>query len=229
MGQSDVGDGADHLAELVGEVEHLVVRGLGAAIGVRAGGVVPVLWRPEVVVDHVEPVLAEDPGDRVELGQVEEAARADQRGDHTGPAPQIGEPVDGAEAGVDDVEGPPAERAQRVVHVGVRELGGDAGIGRQPTGGLDGGSREVEPGHPGPATGPSEGVGTDVALQVDEVEPVDRAHLLDLERPQRVGAVADPVEVVEAAGGVDRHPLVPPGAVGLPPPLDHPATLPTVS
>jgi hypothetical protein len=48
--------------------------------------------------------VLEDPGDRVELGQVKEAPGLDQLRNYHGPAPDVREPVERPEAGVDNVE-----------------------------------------------------------------------------------------------------------------------------
>ena len=101
-----------------------VVAGRELQVGVAALLVVVevlALGIVEVVDLDLELVLGEDPGERVELAQVEEAAGLEQLGDDPGPARQVGKPVERAEAGVDDVEPLAAERRDGVVDVGLDE------------------------------------------------------------------------------------------------------------
>jgi hypothetical protein len=74
----------------------------------------------KVVEDHAQVVVSEDPGEGVKLDQVEEPAGDEERRDHGRPPPQVGEPVERAEAGVDDVE----PLAPKGVGGGV-DVGGD--------------------------------------------------------------------------------------------------------
>jgi hypothetical protein len=52
-----------------------------------------------------------------------------------------------------------------------------------------------------------------VALEVDKALARDVAHLLDLERVERAPPGPEALDVVEAAGGMNRDALVPPGTV----------------
>jgi hypothetical protein len=107
------------------------------------------------------------------------------------------------------------------------EAGGDPGGRRGGAGGSDGGRREVEAGHRCALAGPRERVEPEVALEVDEPSTGHVAELVDLEVPQRGrgGVEEEPIEVVEVAGGMDRDPLLPPGAVPFLPRFIHPASL----
>jgi hypothetical protein len=91
----------------------------------------------------------------VELREVEEAAGAHEAGRHRGPPRYVRQPVEGAEARVDDVEGPVPEGLPRLVDVRADELGLDPDLGGEPPGRFDGGGREVEARDAGAAAGPA--------------------------------------------------------------------------
>lgn len=179
--QAGAEDGGQHVAEGVLPLDARRVLEPGALVGV--GALVVPAERPAVEVPVLDRARlpAEDVGDGVELRQVEPSAGTQQVADQLGPAGQVGEPDQRAEAGVGDVEGATAERAARVVDVGLHELGIQARLRGDPAGGRDGLAREVEPGDPGAPPRPGQGVEAEVALEVDEVEPVDRAELVHLE------------------------------------------------
>src|SRR5262249_52559750 len=84
-------------------------------------------------------------------------------------------------------------------------------------GGVQGGPREVEPGHRGAAPGPAQRVQADMTHQVQQTLAGYITDLVGLERAQHVPAGQDAVHVVEGAGGVQRHPLVPVRPVEVPP------------
>jgi hypothetical protein len=149
----------------------------------------------------------------VELAEVQRAAFREERVDDPGPAIQVRQPVECAEARVDDVEALPAERLDGVVDVGGDEAGIEIRLLRKRVRRVDRGLREVEADYRGAAPRPREAVEPEVALQVDEPLARDVADLLDLERPQRRAARAEPLDVVEVARDVDRNALVPPRAV----------------
>lgn len=147
---------------------------------------------------------------------MEAPARPQQVVHHVGPRRQVGQPVECTEARVDHVERPAAEGSRRVVDVGLDEVGLDADALR------DAASRghrlagEVEARDPGATTGPRQRVQAEVALQVDQVQPIDRTDRLDLDGPQRVVRAGDEaLGVVEAAADVVGDPLVPEAAVQL--------------
>lgn len=54
-----------------------------------------------------------------------------------------------------------------------------------------------------------------MTLQVQQLQVVDVADLVELEGVEDLGTGAESVEVVEGAGGIDQDPLVPVPAVGL--------------
>jgi len=71
----------------------------------------------------------------VELDDVEDPARPEQPVHHLGPGPEVGEPAQGADAGVDDVEPLLAEGGGGVVDVGLHP----ADVEAAPAGELVGG------------------------------------------------------------------------------------------
>jgi hypothetical protein len=66
----------------------------------------------------------------------------------------------------------------------LHELGVQSELRGQLSRPLDGRGREVQPNHPGAATGPAQRVDAEVALQVDDVLAGDVSDLDELERPQ---------------------------------------------
>ena len=74
----------------------------------------------------------------MDLGYIEHSFRAEHLVDHPGPPGKVGEPVEGADPGVDDIEAATAERTGGVEDVGTDELGVEAAIAGQPGGHLDG-------------------------------------------------------------------------------------------
>jgi hypothetical protein len=53
------------------------------------------------------------------------------------------------------------------------------------------------PAHPSAEAGPRQRVEPEVALEVHQVEPVNRSYLLHLERAQRDASGLEPLDVVE--------------------------------
>jgi hypothetical protein len=149
----------------------------------------------------------------VKLGQVEKPATDEERGDHGRPPPQVREPVERAEAGVDDVEPLAVEGIRGGVDVGGDKPGVEAGLRSERVGGFDAGSGEVEADDRRAAARPGERVEAEVALEVDEALARDVPRLLDLERVERAPPGPEALDVVEAAGSVNRDALVPPGPV----------------
>ncbi len=136
-GHAPAEDGADEVRDRVhplvaGEVLEGVV-GVGVAGPVRLvpageGGVDGVLADGGAVLDHGRP-------HGVELDDVEDPARPEQPVHHLGPGPEVGEPAQGADAGVDDVEPLLAEGGGGVVDVGLHP----ADVEAAPAGELVGG------------------------------------------------------------------------------------------
>jgi hypothetical protein len=149
----------------------------------------------------------------VKLGQVEEAARDEERGDHRRPSRQVGEPVERAETRVDDVEPLALEGVGGGIDVGGDKPAVEVGVRREGVGGFDPGGGEVEADDRRAAARPGERVEAEVALEVDKALARDVADLLDRERVQRAPSGPEALDVVEAAGGMDRDALVPPGAI----------------
>ena len=207
----------DDLAEAVDPLDAAVRRRLG--LEVRVGALVLEDERlvVEVRVRDGQLVIGERVGQGMELDEVEASVRREQRADHVRPALDVGQPVERAEAGVDDVEATPAERARRVVDVGVDEVGLETGAACDVACRLDRGRREVQPRDPCALTGPGERVQAEMALQVQERRARDAGQLALLEGAQGRAAGEEPVDVVEVAAHVDRHALVPQRAVRLAP------------
>jgi hypothetical protein len=213
------GQRADDLAHAVlpGVLERRLDRGVRVGVGPGVRELQRLLRRPVVVVEaQLGRVVAvvEDPGERVGLGDVEEAARPHEVGDHLGPAGHVGQPVEHSEGGEHHVE-VALQPVREVDHVGDDEAGLQAGLGGQEPRLLDGPFREVGAGDPGSPPDPGECVQPEVALQVEQVLAGDVADLLDQQREQVVAAPGLPaVDVVERRADVDGRPLVPEGAVG---------------
>ncbi len=150
----------------------------------------------------------------MELDDVQPPARPQEPADNLRPAVQVGEIAQGALAGVDDVEQPPVQGLDGVVHVrlNVRHvrpgLRGDAGRGRHR------GLGEVEADGTGSAPGQGDGLRTEVTLQVQHVTPGQLAEVLPLEGGEPALGVEVLVEAVEPAGEMDGRAGVPVGLVG---------------
>jgi len=149
----------------------------------------------------------------MELAQVENPTGLDQIVDDLRPARQVGKPGDRTLACVDDVEGTAAQGVDRVVHVGRDEVRINPDLPREPLRDLHSRRREVQSRHPCAATRPGKRVEAEVALKVNEFQPAHVAELLDLEHLERLLPRLERLHVVELAGSVNRHPLVPPVAV----------------
>ena len=105
------------------------------------------------------------------VGEVEPAARAQEAGDHRGPAVEVGQPAERAPGDKGEIETPGlADRVRRVVEVAFDEAGAllQPELGRESARGGDGGRREVDPDHRRAALRERERVGAEVALEVDD-------------------------------------------------------------
>src|SRR6476659_1999699 len=102
--QAGAEDRADHVGDRMIPLPGDVVPRLSLEVRVGSGVVEARALRVvKVVRDHAQVVVTEHPGEGVKLDQVEEPASGEERGDHGCPERQVGEPVERAEAGVDDV------------------------------------------------------------------------------------------------------------------------------
>ena len=81
------------------------------------------------------------------------------------------------------------------------------------SGGADGLPGEIEPGDGGAPPGPPDRVGTHVALEVKELEPLDWAQFAGFEFAEGIAAGAEPLDVVEVAYRMEGRPLVPHGPI----------------
>ncbi len=207
-------------------------------VGVRARRLVHPGVTAEIVVgDHGAGLGVHRVGQRMELREVEEAARSDQRGGCLGPTVDVRKPVQRTEARVDDVVGGVGNGGRGVVHVGgdeCRAVRAQPQLVRQGSGGLHGGLREVEAHDlPRAVSRPRQGVHANVALEVQQRPARHVADLGQLEGAQRVPARPERVQVVEVTRHVDRHTLVPARTVGIAPVVRsrgvHGSKLPTGS
>ena len=214
-------DRAHHGAQAMVPFVRAVVHRLRIGAGVGAGGREHDRLVVEVGVLDREIVVAEDVGERVELGQVEAAGGSDELGHHARPALDVGQPVERTEARVDDLEAAAAERFGGVVDVRLDELGVQRAARREVAGGLDRGAGEVEPGDAGAQARPREGVLAEVALRMHEGATLHVRQLHQLERPQGGAAGDERLHVVQLARDMDRHALVPQLAIDLEPVLGH--------
>jgi hypothetical protein len=212
----------DDLADRVLPLDPAAVRELGTLGRVRPRSLLHPGATGEVVVRHPRAGLGvEHVGERVELGEVQEPAGRHQRRGGLGPAPDVGQPAQRADAGVHDVVRRVRDRVRRVVHVRRderRPVRAEAEVPGQSPGQVDRGFGEVEPDDTGGAVpGPGQRVESDVALEVQQGAVADLAHLGELEVAQGLLTGPEGVEVVEITRDVQRDPLVPVGAVGLVP------------
>src|SRR5215470_8716075 len=130
---------------------------------------VGILQHEQVVV----PALIERPQHRVALADEQPPAHAQQGGDHTRPAGDVGQPAQRADPRVHQVERLPAQDRDRVVHLGLDEPDVGTGEPRDPARLRQRGGGEVQPGHAGAEAGQRDGVGTDMALQVHAAQAAD--------------------------------------------------------
>jgi hypothetical protein len=184
-GRGQRGDDLAH-AVLPGVLERLAHGGVGVGVGAVVGERQRLRGRPVVVAEAElggRVAVVEDPGERVGLGDVEEATRAQEVGNHLGPAGDVGQPVERPEGGEHHVEVALQLRGQ-LDHVGDHEGGVQAGLGRQAPGLLDAALGDVDPGGPGTPPDPGERVQPEVALQVEQVLAGDvRVHGAACGRP----------------------------------------------
>jgi len=109
------------------------------------------------------------------LAHEQPATGAQQGGDHLGPAPDVRQPADRADAGVDQIATSHPECGDRLVHIAFDEPDRGAGAQSQGDAGGDRRGREVQPRHrPRAEPGQRHGIGADVALQVHHIEVGDR-------------------------------------------------------
>ena len=134
--------------------------------------------------------------------------------DRARPRAEIGEPPERPSARVDDVEGLFGDRPGQIVDVGNDEPRaiGKARLDRELTSERDRRVAEVHAGHMGGAEArPRQRVEPEVALHMQERLARDVADLGALPGAIRTSSeiVAEPLDVVERAGRVDRGPRVP--------------------
>ncbi len=206
-------DLADAVIPLVRDVlrEHLVGLDVGAVL-------VPDhrLGLLEVRVldgeDAIGPRVAERPEHGMALADEEPPARPQETRDDLGPACDVGQPAERADAREDEVEALAAERLGRAVEIGVDELDLCADRLGEPLRLRERGRREVESGHARAEPGERHRVGADVTLQMDAVEPGDVAEPGEIERhdlAQERRVVAEARDGVVGRGGVRSGALVP--------------------
>ena len=170
--------------------------------------------------------VLEDLGNGMDLGQIEETARADEMRRDAAPGHDVREPAENATRGVDDVE-PLVEHVRKPVDVGHDEPGGNADIGCERPRRRDRLLAEVDAGDRGPETRPRERIEPEVALQVKERLPIDATDLLELVFGDPDGSfpVAKRLDVVELGIDVDLRPRVPELAVLAEGLVDHSRSL----
>ncbi len=127
------------------------------------------------------------------------SARLQEGGHDRGPRTDVGQPAQGPDAGVDEVEGARLEHRRGVhhvgvheVHVGARDLSDPARLGQR-------GGGEVQPGHAGAEPRERDRVGTDVALEVHPAQAGQVAQPRYVEADdvtQMVGILGEPGDPV---------------------------------
>ncbi len=208
--QAGTEDGREDLGHRVHPLEALGVSEFGIGRGVGALALVePIERGAEKVFDDGGAGLVDRHHQRVDLVEIEDPARFDQIGHHLGPSVEVRQPVEGTDTGVDHVEGLTAERRDGVVDVGLDPIHLEAGPPAEHRCRLDRTRREVESGASSTESGPTDRVGTQVALQVQEPCAVDRADLARLPRSQVVTTGDEAGEIVERRIDVSVRHLVP--------------------
>ncbi len=165
----------------------------------------------ELARRHV--TIVEHQRDGVDFGDVEPAAGANEVGDDPRPVPDVRQPTQHAARGVDEVERA-FEDVRQVIQVRPHEprlrvadlVGNRAGE-------VDGDLAEVGPGHPRTQPGEGQGVHAEMALEMQDLEALDRPDLLELELLEPDAASLEGGQVIELRGLVDPGPLVPEGVV----------------
>jgi len=151
----------------------------------------------------------------MDVGEIQPAAGAQEMGDDPRPAGKVGQPADGAPGGEHQVERRRlGQRLARGIEVRGHEPCRQAQRCRILPRRLDRRGREVEPGHHGALAGQHQAVIAEVALQVQHAQPGHRPQL-GPDDAQPGGAVAERRQVVAGRGAMQRHALVPIGAVQL--------------
>jgi hypothetical protein len=135
----------------------------------------------KVRVLHAQVVVAEDGVHRVELRQVERASRGRELGHDPRPQGDVGQPSEGAQPRVDDVEGASFHQVDGVVHVAEHELGRQARPPRHVGSLVHGRLREVDARHARSSPRPRQCVEAEVALRVNERLAGDVTDLVDFE------------------------------------------------
>ncbi len=168
----------DDLAQPVVPLMGQVVGEDRIGLDIRAGLVEDQRLRPlEVgVLQHeqvVVPAVGGGPQHRMALAHEQPPAGPQQARHHPGPAGDVGQPAQRADPRVHEVEGLRAQDGDRVIHLGFDETDVGAGQFGDPARLRERGVGEVQPGHVGAEAGQRDGVGADVALQVDAAQPAD--------------------------------------------------------
>src|SRR5690606_1374858 len=124
-----------------------------------------------------------------------------QPGDAHRPGGEVGEPGDGPDAREDDVE-LAVQRVGRVLGVRLDERRLEPAAVGEVTGDREAARGDVDAGDPGAEPREGEGVGADVALEVEDVEAVDAApgKVRSQEGDVLAGDAADPGRVGDEAG-----------------------------
>jgi hypothetical protein len=149
----------------------------------------------------------------VDLHQVENTRRPKQPDHHLSPFDEIGQPPERPYAGVDDVEASTGERFSGGVPVRADKFSIDRAIPRQLGRDLDGGRREVEADHSRAVPSPRQGVRSEMALEMHEVQAGDICELDEFEGADVSTACSKSDQVVQIARSMERYRLVPSGHV----------------
>ncbi|MNP28118.1 hypothetical protein D3C76_1210680 [compost metagenome] len=214
--------GADHLAQAVVPLVGFDVR--KALLGFDVGLVVVPhrrLFVLEIRVFELQAVLVvfvDRHQHRVPIAQEQPPARLQQGRDSACPRFDMGQPAEGADAGVDQVEGACRQHVGGGIDVGLDILDRHrAALSQRPC--LNQRSRGiVQAADLGTKARQREGIGADVALQVDGVEPVDIAEQRQVEAygfGKAFGVLDEQLDFVVLRGSVQRGTFIPAGAVEL--------------
>ena len=132
------------------------------------------------------------------------------------PAPDIGQPADRAPSDEYAVERRRlGDRREGVIQIGLDEPGTPtkAQFIRQPSRRLDRRRRKIEPNNLSAALRQGQRIAAEMALQVENTQPVDRAQLCLFDRVQQATPSAQCGQIVGPRGQMDGYALVPVGAI----------------
>jgi hypothetical protein len=169
-------------------------------------------------------VVVENQRSRMTFGQIERPAGGQKPCHDLCPAPDVGQPVDGAPGHEHEVERAGlGDGCWRIVQIRLDEPRtlGQPQLRCQPSGSGDRGSGEIEADDPRPALRQDQSVAAKVALQMQDAAVRDPPELRFLDGIEPTPPGAQRIQLVALGSKVNGDPLVPIGSIGTPPVLIH--------